>query len=155
MKRLIRSPIFNAACISLFTFFYASIFIITSDHLEFNRTLYYGGNPNHAQTFMTGWSAFLASGRHIYIAAALAVITVLVVLLLVLRRRPYDEYHAAILLNCLVAAVILTLIAIGIFYLLILSEPSGIVEKFTLFIVVHWTTIVLSDLVFVLMCSRR
>ena len=52
-------------------------------------------------------------------------------------------------------AAILTLIAIAVFYLMILSDPNGIVEKFTLFIVINWTTVVLSDLVFVLVCRWR
>ena len=78
-----------------------------------------------------------------------------VVVLLILRRHPYDEYHTSLLLQCLAVAAVLTLIAIGIFYLLILFDPSGIVEKFTLFIAIHWATIVLCDLTYVLMCRWR
>ncbi len=52
-------------------------------------------------------------------------------------------------------AVALTLIAIGIFYLMILSDPNGIVEKFTLFIVIHWAVVVLADLAYVLLCRWK
>jgi len=50
---------------------------------------------------------------------------------------------------------VLTLVAIAIFYLLILNEPTGIVEKFTFFIVIHWSTVVISNLAYVLLCRWR
>ena len=75
--------------------------------------------------------------------------------MLLFRRRPYDEYHTFKLIQCLVIATILTLIAIAGFYLMILSDSNGIVEKFTLFIVIHWTTVVLADLVYVFVCRWR
>jgi hypothetical protein len=46
----------------------------------------------------------------------------------------------------------LMIVAVAIFYLAILSVPNGIVEKFTLFIVIHWVTVVFADFVFVLKC---
>ena len=73
--------------------------------------------------------------------------------MLLIRRRPYDEYHTANLIQCLVAAAVLTLMAIAAFYLMILSDPNGIVEKFTLFIVINWATVVLADLAYVLVCK--
>jgi hypothetical protein len=154
MKGLLKYPAVNAVCISLFSAFYGLIFIITSGHIEFKSLLYYS-RAAKIYPFWTAWSSFLASGHHVYIAFALIVITMLVVLMLLIRRRPYDEYHTANLIQCLVVAAILTLIAIAVFYLMILSDPNGIVEKFTLFIVINWTTVVLADLVFVLVCRWR
>jgi hypothetical protein len=81
-------------------------------------------------------------------------VTILVVVLLVISRRPYDEYHTAILNNCLLVAVVLTLVAIAVFFVIVLNEPSGIVGKFTLFIAIHWTTVVFANLAYVLLCRR-
>lgn len=148
MKRILKNPAVNALGLSLFTAFYALIFIVTSGHIEFESLLYYN-RAMSIQSFWTGWSNFLASGRHSFIAYTLIGITILVVLMLLLRRHPYDEYHTANLAQCLAVAAILTLIAIAGFYLMILSDPNGIVEKFTLFIVIHWTTVVLADLAYV------
>lgn len=154
MKSILKNPAINAVCISLFTAFYAIIFIVTSGHVEFESLLYYSRTTS-IHPFWTGWSSFLASGHHVYIAYALIVITILVVLMLLFRRHPYDEYHTDNLIQCLAVAAILTLIAIAGFYLMILSDSNGVVEKFTLFIVIHWTTVVLSDLVYVFVCRWR
>ncbi len=151
MKNILKNPRVNAVCISMFTAFYGLIFIVTSGHVEFERLIYYNKSTGVHQ-FWTGWSNFLASGHHIYIAYTLIAITVLVVLMLLFRRRPYDEYHVASLIQCLAAAAVLTLIAIAGFYLMILSDSNGIVEKFTLFIAIHWATVVLADLVYVFIC---
>lgn len=154
MKNILKNPVVNALCISMFTVFYGLIFIVTSGHIEFKRLLYYSRSTS-IYPFWTDWSRFLASGHHIYIAYALIAITVLIVLMLLFRRRPYDEYHVANLIQCLAAATILTLIAIAGFYLMVLSDSNGIIEKFTLFIVIHWATVVLADLVYVLVCRWR
>ncbi len=154
MKSLLRNPVTNAVGISLFTAFYALIFIVTSGHEEFAGLLYYR-RTTRFHPFWTDWSRFLASGHHVYIAYAMMAVTFAVVLMLLLRRRPYDEYHTAQLLQCLAVATILTMVAIAGFYLMILSDANGIVEKFTLFIVIHWVTVVLADLVYVLICRWR
>jgi len=146
MKRLPKSPATNAACISLFTAFYALVFHFSTEcHNE----------SEYASRFWQAWSDFLASGRQTIISWALVAVTVLVVILLVKRHRTYDEYHTAILSNCLVVAAVLILVAIAVFYLMILCDPAGIVGKFTLFVVIHWTTVVFADLVYVLLCRWR
>ena len=134
MKKLLKSPIFNAVCISLFTAFYAIVFMI------------YSGDAH---------SGFTIPASFIYIACALIAVTLIVVILLVTRRRAFDEYHTSILLYCLAAAIILTLLAIAIFFLVIVNVPVQIAEKFTIFIVIHWAMVVLSDLVYVLLCRWK
>ena len=52
-------------------------------------------------------------------------------------------------------SIILTLIAIALFYVAVLMAPEAIIEKFTLFIMIHWVTVILADLVFVLICQWR
>jgi len=145
MKRLLKSPVTNAVCISVFTAFYALIFFMNS-----NNTVCY----MEATSFWSAWSDFLINGHHHYIAYVLIAVTVLVVALLILRR-PYGEYHTSILTHCLVAAAVLTLLAIAIFYLMILHDPNGIIEKFTLFIVIHWATVVFANLTYILLCRWK
>lgn len=151
MKRLLKSPAVNAVCISIFSAFYALVFFTISKNSSLRDSL---SHPQ-AASFWPAWSAFLAAGHQVYIACALMAVTVLLVVLLMLRRRPYDEYHASILTHCLVAAAVLTLVAIAVFYLMILYEPAGVIEKFTLFIVIHWTTVVFANLAYVLLCRWR
>ena len=151
MNRLLKSPTVNVVFISFFTAFYALVFFIASKSVSFENSLY----DKKADSFWRAWCGFLATGNQRYIACVLIAVTVLVVILLITRRRTYDEYHTSILANCLLIAAILVLVAIAVFYLLILNDPSGITEKFTLFIVIHWTTVVFANLVFVLLCRRK
>jgi hypothetical protein len=151
MKRLLKSPVVNAICISIFTAFYAMVFFTTSKSIDFENNLHF----IEPTSFWSGWSSFLAAGHQLYIVSFLIAVTILVVVLLVIRRKPYDEYHTSILTHCLIVAVVLTLIAIAIFYLLILNEPTGIIEKFTLFIVIHWSTVVFANLTYVVLCRWR
>ena len=151
MKQLLKSPAVNAACISIFSAFYAYVFLLTLKNIEFGNDLY----SKDTAPFWQLWSNFLAAGNQYYIAYTLTAITVIIVVLLVMRRRPHDEYHTSILANCLVVAAVLTLAAIAIFYLVILSDPTGIIEKFTLFIVIHWASVVLANLAYVLLCRWR
>ena len=155
MKTLLSRPLVNAVCIGLFTAFYGLIFLVTSRHVEFESLLYYNNAKQSVSHFWKGFSDFLAAGYHVYIAYVLIATTILIIVLLLLRHHPYDEYHISLLCGCLSVAVVLTLIAIAIFYLMILSDSNGIVEKFTFFIVLHWTVVVLADLSFVLLCRWR
>ena len=151
MKRLLKSPVVNAVCISIFTAFYAVVFFGTSKSIEFENNL-----PHIEDApFWTAWRDFLVAGHQLYIACALVVVTIIVVVLLIIRRQPYDEYHTSILTHCLVVAAVLTLVAIAIFFLMVLNEPTGIIEKFTLFIVIHWSTVVFANLAYVLLCRWR
>jgi hypothetical protein len=155
MKGLLKYPAFNAVCIALFSAFYGVIFIFTATSGEYESVLYYLQPNISASPFWLAWSRFLAAGGHGFIAIALLAATLLLVVLLLLRRRPYDEYHTDALSQCLAIAVILMIAAVAVLYLSILRDPNGIVEKFTLFIVIHWGTVVFADYAFVFMCRWR
>jgi hypothetical protein len=155
MKGLLKSPAFNAVSIGLFSAFYGFVFIFTATHYQYESILYYTRADADAAPFWLAWSRFLAAGGHGFIAIALLAATAVLVILLLLRRRPYDEYHTAVLSQCLAVAVILMMAAVAVFYLSVLSEPNGIVEKFTLFIALHWATVVLADYAFVFICRWR
>ncbi len=151
MKRILKSPGFNAVCISLFSAFYAVTFMLNYGNTDFEWFSKYTGES----VFWSAWRDFLVGGHHITMAWVLVIVTAIVVALLLSRRRPHDEYHSTILANCLVVASITTLIAIGGFFLIVLSEPIWIAGKFALFIFVHWVTVVFANLSYILLCRWR
>lgn len=148
MKRLLRFPAVNAACLGLFSAFYALVFLLDAGRQT-------PGPAPAASRFWAAWADFLAKGGQRNIAVGLVLLTLVVAALLLTRRRQFDEYHTALLLSCLAVALVLTLIAIAVFYLVILSHADGAAEKFTLFISLHWVTVVAADLAFVLLCRWK
>ena len=98
---------------------------------------------------------YILTERPMYVAWPMIAVTVLIVIMLLTRRRKYDEYHIAILSNCLIAALVLTMIAIAVFYIIILVDPIAVENKYGYFIDTHWITVVLSDLIYVVLCRRR
>lgn len=152
MRRFMSNPITNAVCISMFTLFYSIVFMLTAHNHRFVEQL---GFPQNTTGFWGSWSRFLYNGQQIYIVYAMIALTILVVLLLTLRRRAYDEYHTSILTHCLVVSLALSLMIIAIFYIMILFDPRGFVEKFTLFVSINWITVVLADLAYISICRWR
>lgn len=148
--KYLRYPFFNGAFISLFSSFYAFIFIFTSNHIEFQNILYYtkakAANSNNLST----WGEFLYNGNQKYIGMAMIALTVLIVILLASRKTSYDEYHVAILSNYLLIAGFITICLVAILFFLILSEPMAIVEKITLFVILHWMSILVANLIFII-----
>jgi len=155
MNNLLKHPQTNALCIGMFSAFYTMLFFITSGHAELKNVLFYAELSEYTDSFWHFWSVFLSAGRQKYIAMVLLAVTGLVIFLLATRRRKYDEYHMAKLVNGLVVALALTLIAIALLFLLIFCEPVGIIEKLMLFGVIHWVTVVFADLIYVLLCRWR
>ena len=148
MNRFFRHPAANAAGISIFTIFYSIIFLAHSSRLT-SQT----GTATHP--IWKAWDSFLDIGGHRYTAFVLIALTVLVVVFLFIKHKPYDEYHTAILGKCLAVSCILTLAAIAVFFVVILIDPTQIISKFTLFITINWSTVVIADLIYLLLCGRK
>ena len=148
MNKFFRHPVTNAAGISVFSIFYSIIFLGFSDYIQ---------SQTHLAThpFLKMWDSFLDFGGHKYIAIILLALTALIVTLLFIKHKPYDEYHTTILIKCLAISVILILAAIAVFFVVVLIDPTQIISKFTLFISANWTMVVLSDLIYLLLCGRR
>ncbi len=151
MIKFLKRPATNIVFISLFTAFYTTIFFFISQ----NKLNYFHHIDQITNPALKKWGEFLASGNQMNIAYALIILTVLVVIIIVSRRRPYDEYHVAMLSNCLAVAIVITIIAIAVLFLLILNNPTAIVEKFILFATLHWGTVVIADLFFVILCGKK
>ena len=148
MNRFFRHPATNAVGISMFSLFYSILFLAFSDRIR-------SQTGSAVKAFWRLWDSFLVHGGHRYTAVVLMILTVLVVVILLLKHKPYDEYHTTILVKCLAVSVILTLAAIAIFFVVVLIDPTQIISKYTLFITINWSTVVLADLIYLLLCRRK
>ncbi len=127
MKKWLRNPRTNAVGLSAFSLFYAVVF----------------------------WLADPGGAGYTALPFAMLAATAMTVCLLIVRKRAYDEYHTELLIQCLVIALLLTMLAIAAFFLIVLADPTGITGKFMLFIAVHWVTVVLADLTYVVITRWR
>jgi hypothetical protein len=100
-------------------------------------------------------ATYLATGRPLYVGGPMIALTAVIVAMLLIQRRKYDEYHAAVMANCLIVALVLMMLGVAVFYLIILYDPSNAAEKFKIFIDLHWALVVLCDFAYVLLCRRK
>lgn len=147
MNRLLRHPAVNAVGLSVYSLFFGILFLGFPGRLQSQTGL------DKTPVFAL-WDSFLRVGGERYIAYALLCLTVCVLLLLFLRHKPYDEYHTAILVKCLAIALVLTLAAIAVFFVIVLCDPAGVIGKFTFFVSLNWATVVVADLIYLLLCGR-
>ncbi len=145
--RLIRNPYINAIVVSAISLMYAIIFILTSNHLEFERMLNHGQTLN--SVFWNGWSAFLRQGNLKYVGYIYIAIIIFIIILSVLRKKSYDEYQVGILTTSFVATGFLLLLLFPVALLLVLSDPNYAIEAVLLLIVAHWSVFLIADLVYV------
>lgn len=155
MMRFLRHPATNACCLGLFTAFYAAVFFLAGPVLRAAGAAALAAERGAGNPLWRSWCGLLAAGRQDLVVCAAVLLTAAAVALLVLRRHPYDEYHTALLTQCLAAACVLTLLAIAVFFVLALANPAQFIAQFALFISIHWLTVVLADLVYVLLCRWR
>lgn len=147
MNKLIRNPITNAIGLGLFSAFYGVIFLGFSNLIS-------SLTGQSKKSFWIFWDGVLTSGGHQYIAFVLIALSFIVIILL-FRHKPYDEYHTAILINCLLTALILTLAAIAVLFLVILADPVGAIGKITFFVSLNWITVVAANLIYLLFCAKK
>ena len=142
-----RKPLINAVVISIISIFYAAVFVLTSRHLEFERIL------NHSDTlnsiFWNEWSAFLQQGNMKYIGYAYIILAIVIMVLSLIRKRDYDEYQTCILEKGIIVMGSVMVILFPIALILVLSEPLYSVETIMFLVVVHWFTVLIADLVYV------
>jgi len=149
MYKLIRHPLSNAVGISVFSLFYTAAFCVFADRIG-SQDYFMEASP-----FWRAWDSFLYAGGQRAIACVLLLLTVLAVALLLIRHKPYDEYHTAILIKCLVVALLLTLAAIAAFFVVVLLHPTEAIGAVTFFVSLNWATVVLADLVYLILCGRK
>lgn len=146
--RFFRKPLINAAIISIISIFYALIFILVSGHMEFERIL------NHADTlnssFWNTWSAFLEQGNMKYIGYVYIALAVVIVILSVIRKGNYDEYQIGILEKGFIVMGAAMVIAFPIALILVLSDPLYSIETLMFLVVIHWSVVLIADLIYVI-----
>lgn len=153
--KFLRYPFVNGAFVSIFSAFYAFILIITSNHIEFERILYYTKAKAANSKNLSAWGEFLYNGHQKYIGMTMIALTVLIIVLLLLREKSYDEYHVEILSKSFLIAGFITICLVAILFFLILSEPIAIVEKITLFVILHWMSMLVANLIFIIICRAK
>lgn len=144
--KLMKNPYVNAAVTAVISIFYASVFIITSGHIEFQRIL------NHSQTlngtFWNGWSAFLQQGSLKYVGYAYIVVAICIFVLSFVRKRNYDEYQAGILTTSFIVTGIALLLLFPAALLLVMSDPNYAVEALMFLVVIHWSVFLFVNLMY-------
>ena len=146
--KIMRNPKVNAAIILIITAFYSPVFILTSGHIEFERMLNHAGTLNNA--FWNAWSTFLMQGNLKYIGYAYLVLAVAVVILSLIRKQNYDEYQIGILEKGFIVSGIVMVCLFPAALLLVLSDPYYAIEALTLLVVMHWSTVLIADLAYVI-----
>lgn len=150
--RIMKNPYINAAVTSVISLAYATVFILTSGHIEFERIL------NHSQTlnsaFWNNWSIFLLHGNlkyigYVYIAAAISIL-----ILSIIREKNYDEYQVGILTTSFAAMGVILLLLFPATLLLVLSDPNYAVEMLMFLIVVHWSVFLIANLIYAIKWCR-
>lgn len=150
--KLLRKPLINAAITSIVSIFYAFIFILTPGHMEFERIL------NHLDTlnspFWNAWSAFLKQGNMKYVGYTYIVLAVIIVILSVIRKQDYDEYQIGILEKVFIAMGATMMIVFPIALILVLSDPLYSIETLMFLVVIHWSVVLIADLIYVIKWSK-
>lgn len=144
--RILKSRYINATVVSVISLIYAVTFILTSNHLEFERML------NHRETltndFWNGWSTFVRQGNLKYIGYVYIIIIIFIAALSVRQKSSYDEYQVGILTSSFVSAGILMLLLFPTALLLVLSDPNYAIETIIFLVVAHWSVFLIADLIY-------
>ena len=146
--KILRNPKVNAAIILFITTFYSLVFILTSGHIELERILNHASTLNSA--FWNAWSAFLTQGNLKYIGYAYFVLAAAIVLLSLIRKQNYDEYQTGILEKGLIVSGIAMACLFPMALVLVLSDPNYAIEALMLLVIMHWSTVLIADLAYVI-----
>ena len=143
---------FHASVIALFSIFYAIVFIVSSNSIEFTRLLGHATTLNSG--FWNNWSDFLKQGNLQYIGYLYILFAVLIVIFSIVKRRDYDEYQRSLLGKGILASGIAMMFLLPLCLLLVLSDKNYSVEFVLFLIVAHWSILLSADLVFVIRWCR-
>lgn len=151
--RQLRNLYTNAAVTAVVSLFYATIFILTSGHLEFERILSHTQTLDHA--LWNAWSVFLQQGHLKYVGLGYIAAAVLIVAMSLVRRKNYDEYQTRILAVSFMVSGLILLLLFPVVLLLVLSDPHYAVETVLLLVVLHWSAFLIADLFYVVKWGRE
>lgn len=135
--------------ILLITAVYSAVFIVTSGHIEFARMLHHSKTLQSA--FWNTWSNFLMQGNIKYIGYGYMMLAAAIVIFSLIKRQNYDEYQTAILEKGFLAAGMVMVCLFPVALLLVLSDPNYAIEVILFLVVVHWSTVLIADLGYVIL----
>lgn len=149
---MIKRPAVNAAFIVTLSAFYSMLFIFIAEHMEFQSLLRPKGTLQ--APLLNMFTLFLMNGHLKYVGYVFLAVAAVIVVFSVLRRRQYDEYQGMILARCAFTVGILTVLFVPLLLLLHLSDPTYSLEFMFLFIIIHWTGVLITDLILVVKFLR-
>lgn len=146
--KYIKNNIVHASVIALFSVFYAVVFIVSSNSIEFTRLLDHSTTLNSG--FWNNWSDFLKQGNLQYIGYLYILLAILIIIFSIVKHRSYDEYERSLLGKGILASGIAMMFLLPLCFLLVLSDPNYSIESIVFLIVAHWSIVLIADLVFVI-----
>ncbi|WP_041226372.1 hypothetical protein [Dehalobacter sp. DCA] len=146
--KIMRFPLVNAIFVTLLSIGYASIFIITAEHIEFTRLLSHSKTLQSA--FWNSWSTFIQAGNMKYIGYLILLMASIIVLLAIAKREKYDEYQTNILFRCFGIIGILTVFMLPLILLLILSDRNYAIESLFFLLSLQWLGFLITDTIFLI-----
>lgn len=150
--RIIRKPKISAAIIAIISVFYAVIFVIISQHIEFMRILEKKTTLN--PMFWNIWSDFLKQGNLKYIGYVYFVSAFFIVIQSFIRKQDYDEYQVGILEKGFIVMGAIMVLLMPVMMILILSDPNYSVEAVMFLVVVHWSVTLIFDWFYIIRCGK-
>lgn len=146
--KLMKNPYINASIIAIISIFYATIFITTSGHIEFQRILNHGQTLN--STFWNYWSVFLVNGNLKYVGYVYIIATAGIFIVSFIRKRNYDEYQVGILTTSFIITGIILLLLFPVALLVTMSDPNYAVEALMFLVVIHWSVFLIVNLIMII-----
>lgn len=149
---MLKRPQYNAIFIAILTAFYSFLFLFIADHAEFLGMVH--PKTTLQWSFINRFTDFLVSGDLKYFGYAFILTAAAIVVVTLLRHKKYDEYQRGVLAKCTLAVGILTVLMVPVLLLCILSDPNYSLEFIFLFIIVHWSGVLITDLVYTVKYAR-
>ena len=149
--KLLRKPWLGALLLLFISSGYALCFWVISGSFEFTNII--GSGRQERALFLNLWDGILERGYLKYIGTAFLAISLLILLLSLIRRN-YDEYQTAILKKNLVITELVPMFLFPVYLFRILNNNAYVVDYTLLLVVIHWSVILLTALIFRLRAHR-
>ncbi len=139
-------PKINSIFVLSVSFLYSSIFIFTSNHIEFKRLLKHSKTLN--SSFWNSYTNFIANGNMKYVAYASLLIAVLIFILTFFRSKKYNKEQVKILNKGLVISGLISILLFPFLLILILSDPNYTIEVSFFFLTLQWFGLLFLNLIY-------
>jgi uncharacterized MnhB-related membrane protein len=131
--------------ISVISAFYAFLFIITSNHIEFIRLFPHSKTLN--SVFWNCWSTFVQNGNMKYMSYVIIILTTVIIFLTIFKKQKYNEYE--IMARGFVTAGIISVFLFPLLLLLVLSDINYAIESMFLIMSIQWISVLIVNLFYI------